>query len=254
MNAPAGFRDTEAARNYFGTTITPITFNRWLDTIQARIDSRDRRYLSGSHNLHSLYLAQTDSVMVEFYRRCNDCYIDGMAVRMAVAAAGISTRAEQRFSLMDKFPQLLEHAARRAWTVAYIGSRQEVVDKASERLDRDFPSLGISLYSGFFVDDEHLIQSINRLRPDLLLVGMGMPRQEHWLLAHLDDLDVAVATQAGATLDYFAGVQARPPAWVSDAGLAWLYRLAHDPRRLWRRYLLEPWALLLPTLKLWSRR
>jgi N-acetylglucosaminyldiphosphoundecaprenol N-acetyl-beta-D-mannosaminyltransferase len=192
--------------------------------------------------------------MAEFYRRCNDCYIDGMAVRIAVAAAGIATSAGQRFSLMDMFPQLMEHAAKRAWTVVYVGSSQEVVDKARARLNRDFPGLDISLYNGYFVDDERLIQTINRLRPDLLLVGMGMPRQEEWLLAHMDDLDVAVATQAGATLDYFAGAQARPPAWLSDAGLAWFYRLVHDPRRLWRRYLLEPWALLLPTLKLWSRR
>ena len=89
---------------------------------------------------------------------------------------------------------------------------------------------------------------------DLLLVGMGMPRQEQWLLAHLADLDVAVATHAGATLDFFAGSQAKPPPWVSNMGLAWLYRLAHDPRRLWRRYLLEPWALVLPTLRLWRAR
>lgn len=254
MNTSAEPSDPEAARNYFGTTITPVTFSQWLDAIEARIVSGDRHYLSGSHNLHSLYLAQTDPVMVDFYHRCNECYIDGMAVRLSVAAAGIATTAEQRFSLMDKFPQLLERAARCAWTVVYVGSRQEVVDQASERLNRDFPGLGISLYNGYFVDEEQLIETINRLRPDLLLVGMGMPRQEQWLLTHLDDLDVAVAIQAGATLDYFAGAQAKPPSWVSDAGLAWLYRLAHDPRRLWRRYLLEPWALLLPTLKLWSRR
>jgi len=83
---------------------------------------------------------------------------------------------------------------------------------------------------------------------------MGMPRQEAWLLQHLGSLDVVVATQSGGTLDYFVGAQAKPPLWLSRAGLAWLYRLAHDPVRLWKRYLLEPWGLLVPTLQLWLSR
>jgi N-acetylglucosaminyldiphosphoundecaprenol N-acetyl-beta-D-mannosaminyltransferase len=228
-----------------------MSFNEWLNNIQAHIDRGDRHYLSGSHNLHSLYLAQTDPVMAGFYRRCNECYIDGVPVRLAAAAAGIATRAEQRFSLMDQFPQLLERAARCGWRVVYIGSRQEVVDKARARLSREFPGLRIVLHHGYFAEDGILIETINGLRPDLLLVGMGMPRQEQWLLSHLDQLDVGVATHAGATLDFFAGYQAKPPAWMSKVGFAWLYRLAHDPRRLWRRYLLEPWALVLPTLRLW---
>lgn len=91
------------------------------------------------------------------------------------------------------------------------------------------------------------------LRPDLLLVGMGMPRQECWLLDNLELLDVGCATQAGATLDYYAGTQGQPSYWVSRAGFAWLYRLSKDPARLWRRYLVEPWILLPATLHQWYR-
>jgi N-acetylglucosaminyldiphosphoundecaprenol N-acetyl-beta-D-mannosaminyltransferase len=80
---------------------------------------------------------------------------------------------------------------------------------------------------------------------------MGMPRQERWINQHLEQLDVGLVTQAGATLDYYAGAQAMPPPWLSRYGFAWLYRLIHDPRRLWRRYLVEPWGLVRPTLHYW---
>ena len=254
MKAGNKSRHDAAIVDYFGTAITPITFSEWLETIQAGIDGENKPYLAASHNLHSLYLTRTDPSMAAFYRRCNTCYIDGMAVRIAAAAAGIATTAEQRFSLMDKFPSLMQCARRRGWRVVYLGSSQAVVDRARECLGREFPGLDIALFSGYFDNDDDVVNAINQLRPDLLLVGMGMPRQERWLLANLERLDVAVATHAGATLDYLVGAQAKPPAWVSSCGFAWLYRLAHDPRRLWRRYLVEPWALLVPTLRLWRAR
>jgi len=228
-----------------------MSFEQWLQSITDLVDAGQRGHLSGHHNLHSLYLLQTSATVRNFYARCNDCYIDGMAVRLPLAGAGVATAHEERFSLMDTFPALLEWARQHCWKIFYLGSEQIVIEKARQRLSREFPGLIMELHPGYFEDDRQLIEKINMLRPDLLLVGMGMPRQESWLLQHIDELDVVVAAQAGATLDYFAGAQPKPPRWMSKLGLAWLYRLAHNPRRLWRRYLVEPWCLVLPTLKLW---
>lgn len=239
-------------REYFGTRLTPLTFGEWLTFIAETVDSGQRRRLSANHNLHSLYLLHAHPAMKDFYARCDNCYIDGMAVRLLLVGAGVTTSRDQRFSLMDTFPALLEHARQQSWTLFYLGSQAAVVDQAHERLKREFPGLNIHLHHGYFHDDDRVINAINEIRPDLLLVGMGMPRQEKWLLSHIDHLDVAVATSAGATLDYFAGAQAKPPVLLSNLGLAWLFRLVHDPGRLWRRYLVEPWALVGPTLKLWT--
>ena len=228
-----------------------MSFEDWLQLIAGLVDTAQRGHLSGHHNLHSLYLLRTNATVRNFYARCNDCYIDGMAVRLPLAGARVATAHSQRFSLMDTFPALLERARQQSWKIFYLGSDQAVIEKARERLSREFPGLNMELHQGYFEDDRQLIEKINTLRPDLLLVGMGMPRQESWLLQHIDQLDVVVAAQAGATLDYFAGAQPKPPGWMSRLGLAWLYRLAHNPQRLWRRYLVEPWSLVLPTLKLW---
>ena len=238
---------------YFGTLMRPLSFNAWLADIGAALQAGRRGRLLGHHNLHSLYLRHRDPGVAAFYRRCENCYVDGMPVTGVLTAFGMPTSPGERFSFMDHFADLLLHAEKNDWQLYYLGSRAEVVKRAETRLRCEYPDLRITLSHGYFDDPAEVIADINAHRPDLLLVGMGMPRQEYWLRDHLQALDVGCATQAGATLDYFTGEQARPPIWLSRIGLAWLYRLLHDPRRLWRRYLLEPWTLLGITLRYWLR-
>jgi UDP-N-acetyl-D-mannosaminuronic acid transferase (WecB/TagA/CpsF family) len=151
MNAP------DPRREYFGTVLNPCSFQQWLAAIGTDLESGKRRHLSAHHNLHSLHLLHRNNSIAEFYRRSDDCYIDGMPVRLILAGFGEHTTSAQRFSPMDHFRELLAHA------------------------------------------------------------------------------------------------QAQPPRWMSRVGLAWLYRLAKDPARLWRRYLVEPWILLPPMLRQWYR-
>lgn len=240
-----------ARKQYFGTAITPLTFPDWLDTIDQILERGQRRQLSGHHNLHSLYVLQRDAQVRGFYQRCDSCYIDGMPVRLILRGCGIATTASQRFTLMDEFPALLQQAQQRNWKLFYLGSAPQVVERAKNLITAAYPRLRIEMHHGYDADNPAVIASINRWQPDLLLVGMGMPVQERWLMSNLEQLDVGVATECGATLDYFTGFQAKPPVWLSGIGLGWLYRLVADPKRLWRRYLLEPWALIPTTVNLW---
>jgi N-acetylglucosaminyldiphosphoundecaprenol N-acetyl-beta-D-mannosaminyltransferase len=243
----------EARRKYFGTLVNPRSFTQWLSDISRVVNSGQRRWLIGHHNLHSLYLLQSSHDVRRFYDRCDDCYVDGTPVRLLLRFFGVPTTSVQRFSLMDHFLELLEHAEHRDWSVFYLGSREPVVVAGRKLIENRFPRLRIQLHHGYSPDSTELVRAINASRPDVLLVGMGMPLQEQWLLQHLDKLDVGVTTQAGATLDYYTGAQARPPLWLSRMGFAWAYRLARDPARLWRRYLVEPWGLLPYTLHHWRR-
>lgn len=243
----------DASLQYFGTRVNPRTFEQWLADIARVLETGQRRWLSGHHNLHSLFLLQRLEEVRRFYARCNDCYVDGMPVRFLLQAFGVPAPAAQRFSLMDHFLQLLQHAEQRDWSIYYLGSREAVVDEGRALIGARFPALRIQLHHGYSADAPAVIRAINAWRPDVLLVGMGMPQQERWLLQHLDGLEVGFATHAGATLDYYTGAQSRPPLWLSRVGFAWAYRLAHDPARLWRRYLVEPWGLLRPTLRHWRQ-
>jgi N-acetylglucosaminyldiphosphoundecaprenol N-acetyl-beta-D-mannosaminyltransferase len=252
MSAGKGL-DKDRSDAFFGTGITPVSFEEWLESIADVCSAGRRRFLWGHHNLHSLYLLRRDPEVAAFYRRCDGCYIDGVPVKWILAGAGTHVDSRERFTLMDTFNKVLEQARQRDWVIFYLGSSEEVINAARTRIESEHPGIRIHLHHGYFIEDQPVIDLINSVCPQLLMVGMGMPRQEAWLLDNLDRLDVNVACQAGATLDYFAGVQAKPPETLSNYGLGWLYRLLHDPGRLWRRYLLEPWALVLPTFALWLR-
>ena len=88
-----------------------------------------------------------------------------------------------------------------------------------------------------------MVAEITAFRPHILFVGMGMPRQEAWLLHHTEFLPPCVTFSVGAAFDYEAGAQSAAPRWVGRAGLEWLYRLVRDPKRLFYRYCVEPWTL-----------
>lgn len=234
---------------FFGTTVRGRSCQDWLNDIQQSLDRGERQQLFGHHNLHSIYLMHRSPDVAQFYQRCNDCYIDGVPVGWLFAAKQRDRSAGQRFSLMDHFEDLLQCAQDRAWRLYYLGSTEAVCAAANQFVRSRYPDLDIHFQHGYCSDSHDIVDRINSFKPHLLLVGMGMPRQEQWLLQHLATLDVGVATQAGGTLDYIVGGQARPPQWLSRLGFAWLYRLLRDPRRLWHRYLVEPWGLIRPTLR-----
>jgi N-acetylglucosaminyldiphosphoundecaprenol N-acetyl-beta-D-mannosaminyltransferase len=84
-----------------------------------------------------------------------------------------------------------------------------------------------------------MVAAVNRARPDVLFVGLGGPKQEKWMARNLDRLEARVSIGVGAALDLLAGRVSEPPAWMTRVGLEWLFRLVHEPARLWRRYLLR---------------
>ena len=253
MSTNTGDTATSLCADYFGTRLNPCTFDQWLKHIAQALQQDKRAWLCGHHNLHSLALRHRDAAVRDFYARCNDCYIDGMPVRIVLRGFGVQTSPLQRFSLMDHFFDFLAHAQQHQWSVFYLGSEEAVVERAEAIIREHFPQLRIQLHHGYPTDSTTLVQRINTWEPDILLVGMGMPQQEQWILQYLDRLDVPVVTHAGATLDYYTGAQRRPPLWLSRLGFAGVYRLLHNPTRLWHRYFVEPWYLLAPTLRAWNR-
>ena len=78
--------------------------------------------------------------------------------------------------------------------------------------------------------------------PDVLAIGLGAPKQELWIAAHRRELQFGVALCIGAAIDFAAGAVERAPRWMQAGGLEWLFRLAQEPRRLWKRYLVDDMA------------
>jgi N-acetylglucosaminyldiphosphoundecaprenol N-acetyl-beta-D-mannosaminyltransferase len=141
--------------------------------------------------------------------------------------------------------RLLPVAASRGYRVYFLGARQKVIGRMVETLRRDYPSLRICGWrDGYFRREESaaVLQQIRGARPDLLFVALGTPAQEYWIAEHLAALGVPVCMGVGGSFDVLAGLKKDAPDWVRALALEWLYRLAQDPRNLWKRYLITiPW-------------
>ena len=223
--------------------IHAVTASALTDLVERAVDSRDSCIVA-NHNLHSLYLYHHDAKLRMLFARARWIHADGMGIVMLGRASGIRLERSVRITYVDWLPLLMERAAKRKWRVFYLGSKPGVADRGTKILLNKFPGLTMGCAHGYFdpagEENERMLGAIREFAPDLLLVGMGMPRQEHWILDNFDSLGQAVWLPCGAAIDYVAGEIPTPPRWAGRWGMEWLYRLVAEPRRLWRRYLLEP--------------
>jgi N-acetylglucosaminyldiphosphoundecaprenol N-acetyl-beta-D-mannosaminyltransferase len=250
------------AIDIFGIRVTPLTQDELIELVAGEI-SAHRRSVIANQNLHGAYLYFRDA---DFRALHTSAYvhIDGMSIVWLARLAGIRLTRAHRLAYLDMMGPLLARAAAHGWRLFYLGGAPEVLRVGLLRLREAHPGLIIEGQHGFFdqtprsPESEAVLERINALRPNILVIGMGMPLQEHWLQANLDRLAVNCVLLAGAYLDYVAGRQSAAPRWLGPLGLEWLYRLAANPGRLWRRYLIEPWVLAWYLLRhqfsYWSRR
>ncbi len=220
-----------------------------LNAIVVDAVESNKRMIVANHNLHSIYHYHHDSKMRLFYAAAHHIHIDGMAIVGMGRLLGIPLRREHRVTFVDWIGPLSNLAAERGWRVFYLGSQPGVAELGADALRHSYPGLQIETAHGFFDPDPASLEAqavtarIEAWCPNLLITGMGMPRQERWIVDHLDKLSANVILNGGAALDYFAGVIPTPPRWAGRCGLEWLFRLLAEPRRLWFRYLVEPWFI-----------
>ena len=232
-----------------GTRVNALSLEELNAHVAAIVQAGERRILA-SHNLHSLYLLRNDKKLQTFYERADYVRIDGMAIVLLGRLLGLPLRREHRVTYVDWLPEFMTEAVKQRWRVFYLGSKPGVVERGASVLRARYPGLELSTAHGYFdtsrtsPDSERVIQDINAFRPHVLMVGMGMPLQQYWVLDHYEELAVNVISTSGAALDYVAGEIPIPPRWAGRLGVEWMFRLAAEPRRLAGRYLIEPWFVL----------
>lgn len=221
--------------------------------VERGVDER-RKWIIANHNLHSLYLFHRQPELRQFYADVHWTHIDGMPLIALGRLYGYDLKRDQRVTYVDWMGPLLKLAAMKGWRVFYLGSSKGTAEKGAAILRKVYPSLDIEVSDGYFdarpgsQDNEALLARINCYQPDLLMVGMGMPRQELWIHNNYGRLKTHVVLPSGAAMDYIAGVVPTPPRWAARIGLEWAFRLVKEPRRLFGRYLLEPWYILVLVL------
>jgi N-acetylglucosaminyldiphosphoundecaprenol N-acetyl-beta-D-mannosaminyltransferase len=161
---------------------------------------------------------------------------DGVAVVWASRLLG--RPLSERVNGTDLMERLVEIAAEDGHSVFFLGARPEVVTATTATFKARHPDLIVAGYHhGYWKDDEDMVTQIRATRPDYLFVGIPSPKKEFWLQANLHELKVPVTMGVGGSFDVIAGRYRRAPRWAREGGLEWLWRLAQEPRRMWKRYL-----------------
>jgi N-acetylglucosaminyldiphosphoundecaprenol N-acetyl-beta-D-mannosaminyltransferase len=227
--------------NVLGVRVDDIAIPELLARIQAAIASGTRLCVVNA-NVHLINLAQQRPWLPALFRRADIAFCDGAGVQFAVWA--LTGRKPHRHTPPQWAPDLARRLAADNRSVFWLGGRPEVIAAAASRFTAQTGLRAAGFHHGYFdrtpgsAENDAVIAAINAARPDLLLLGMGMPVQEEWLDQNWSRINATVAITSGALVDHAAGLVARPPLWVADLGLEWLVRLVVEPRRLWRRYLI----------------
>ena len=167
---------------------------------------------------------------------------DGMPLVLGARLLGV--HLEGRVTGADMVPALAERAAHKGFSIYLLGAMPGVADRAAQVLRQRYPGLHIAgiaspPLSSIFEMDPSIVEELNAVKPDILLVAFGNPKQEKWINMHAHELSVPVCIGVGGTFDLIAGVTKRAPQWMQRLGLEWLFRLLQEPRRLWKRYVLD---------------
>ncbi|PWK65346.1 WecB/TagA/CpsF family glycosyltransferase [Aminobacter sp. AP02] len=189
-------------------------------------------------NAHSANVACSDK---EFAEALDDFLVLADGVGVDIAARWLyGAPFPDNLNGTDFVPALIK-ATRTPLTVALLGAKRVNVERAAKQLAKIAPQHRfVVINDGFFsaADEPRVVADVGALRPDILLVAMGVPRQEMWIERNLGPEHCTMPIAVGALLDFLSGALPRAPEWMRRLRLEWLFRLLIEPSRLWRRYII----------------
>jgi N-acetylglucosaminyldiphosphoundecaprenol N-acetyl-beta-D-mannosaminyltransferase len=210
----------------------------WMD---AMIEQRSQGFVCVC-NVHTVMASSEDEVLRAALLASSLNVPDGQPLVWAINSLGHSLHA--RVYGPELMARACAHSAQRGHRLYLYGGRnQGALVQLALNLRHRYP--GVKIVGGYSPphrpltpeEESAVVQEINHSRADVVWVGIGVPKQEKWMARMRERLDPPLLVGVGAAFDFHAGLVPQAPNWLQDAGLEWAYRLAHEPRRLWRRYL-----------------
>lgn len=189
-------------------------------------------------NAHCFNLAQKDHAYLNALNTAEIVLNDGIGISLGARHAGVVLK--ENMNGTDFIPKLLELAGKEGKNVYLLGGKEGIASNAKLKVEQKYPELKVcgcrNGYFDFYHDDE-VIKDIVDKKTDLLIVGMGVPRQELWLAKNKDRLTgVKISIAGGAILDFISENVVRAPKWMRKTGTEWVFRLLQEPVRLFKRY------------------
>ena len=237
---PDGFR--RRFFNFTGVGVEALTYTEMDARIGQWIgDKTGRSHHVACLNAYCVALSLRDDRLRGIYNGSDIAGADGMPFVRWIR--WVMKTPCDRLAAPDIALHLAERSRETRYTFYLYGGAPEVLERTREYLKQRFPHICILGASSppfrelTVEEDQAVCDEINGLQPDIILVGLGTPKQDYWIDAHLERLRGSVLVASGATFDFFGGRVKIAPQWVRDSGFEWLYRLlGRDFSRLWKRY------------------
>lgn len=194
-------------------------------------------------NVDHIVQLEHNELLREIYSQADLVLADGMPI--VWAASYLKTPLQGRVAGSDLFPMLCKFAAEKKYRIFFLGGRPGAGEKAIQILTQQHPNFAARSYCppmGFEKDpaeNEKISSMIREYSPHILCVALGAPKQEYWIHRHARQLGVPVSLGVGASLDFVAGFQKRAPQFLCKIGLEWAWRLMLEPKRMYKRYLID---------------
>lgn len=224
---------------FMNTCIDNLTMSETLNEIDKLIQKKNCSYVV-TPNVDHIVRLEKDAELQKVYKNASLILTDGKP--LIWISKWYRTPIKEKISGSDLFPKVCELAANKNYTMYLLGAAEGVADTAARNLMKKYPGLNIvGTYSPpfGFEKNEQEINKIKDVHPDILIVGLGCPKQEKFMYYHCKELGVPISFGLGASIDFEAGKIKRAPKWMSEHGLEWLYRITQDPKRLVKRYLVD---------------
>jgi N-acetylglucosaminyldiphosphoundecaprenol N-acetyl-beta-D-mannosaminyltransferase len=241
-----------------GVGISAIDMEQAVATLEAWIAAGERHYVCVT-GVHGVMESHRDPELRAIHNAAGMVTPDGMPL------VALCRRLGHPLTQRVYGPDLLLAGCARSlalgWRHYFYGGADGVADLLARRLSERFPGLIVAgtcsppFREVTTSEDEATVARINATHPDIVWVGLSTPKQERWMAAHVGRVEAAALIGVGAAFDFHAGRKRQAPRWMMGIGLEWLFRLVNEPRRLWRRYLLNnPAFVVLVGRQLLSRR
>ncbi len=226
-------------KTVLGVKIDDVNMDEAVETVLSWLKKPGKHFIV-TPNPEIVVMAQKDEEFKKILNNADLAIPDGIGLKLS----GDIVCNIPGIELMEA---LIKMASENGFTTGFLGGRNEVAEKASERLQKKYPKLKISFaQSGGEVDEGGNTPTTYHLPPtNLLFVAFGPPKQEKWVAKNLKKLDVKVAMVVGGSFDYFSGKVPRAPKWIRDLGSEWLFRLIIEPWRIKRQLALLKYLWLL---------
>lgn len=239
--------------NFMNTEIDNLTMDEALQAIDKIIQKDKNAYVVTPNVDHIVHL-ETNKELQQIYQDADLILTDGKPLLWI--SRFYKTPIKEKVSGSDLFPKLCEMAAQKKYKMFFLGAAEGVAAKAAENLTKRYPKLQVvGTYSppyGFENDEaeiKKIIQIVVKEKPHILIVGLGCPKQEKFIFKYRDKLKVPISLGLGASLDFEAGNVKRAPKWMRNCGLEWLFRITQDPKRMFKRYIINDMKIISLTWK-----